>query len=49
MHLPPPSPPLRGFLLRLFGRLAAFGPLRRLILIKLRRDTGISRLPERPR
>jgi len=49
MHLPPPSPPLRGLLLRLLGRLTAFGPLRRLILIKLRRDTGIARLPELPR
>ena len=48
MHLPPPSPPVRGFLLRLVGRLTAFGVLRRLILIKLRRDTGIAELPELP-
>jgi hypothetical protein len=46
MHLPPPSPPIRGFLLRLLSRLTAIGPIRRLILIKLRQDTGISRLPE---
>jgi len=46
MHLPPPSPPIRGFLLQLLARLTGFGPLRRLILIKLRRDTGIARLPE---
>jgi hypothetical protein len=46
MHLPPPSPPIRGLLLRILGRLTAYGPLRRLILIKLRRDTGIANLPE---
>jgi hypothetical protein len=46
MHLPPPSPPIRGLLLRLLARLTAVAPLRRLILIKLRRDTGISSLPE---
>ncbi|HVE84559.1 MAG TPA: hypothetical protein VND93_17000 [Myxococcales bacterium] len=46
MHLPPHSPPIRGWLLRVLARLTAYAPLRRLILIKLRRDTGISRLPE---
>jgi hypothetical protein len=46
MHLPPPSPPIRGLLLRILTRLTAIGPLRRLILIQLRRDTGISKLPE---
>jgi hypothetical protein len=48
MHLPPPSPPIRGLLLWLLARLTAVKPIRRLILIKLRKDTGIADLPEAP-
>jgi hypothetical protein len=48
MHLPPPSPPIRGVLLWLLARLSAFKPLRRLILIKMRKDSGIADLPEVP-
>ncbi len=48
MHLPPPSPPLHGWLLWLLARLSAFRPLRRLILVKMRKDSGIADLPEAP-
>ena len=46
MHLPAPSPPLRGLVLRIAAALAAWAPLRDLILWKVRRDAGIPRLPE---
>jgi len=46
MHLPPPSPAVRGPLLRLLATLVAFVPVRDLVLARLRRDTGIDRLPE---
>jgi len=45
MHLPAPSPPMRGWLLRLVALLAAWGPIRNLILWKVRRDAGIPQLP----
>jgi hypothetical protein len=45
MHLPARSPPMRGFLLRLAAALAAFAPLRDLILWKVRRDAKIPQLP----
>jgi hypothetical protein len=46
MHLPAPSPPLRGALLRIVSALAVFAPVRNLILWKVRRDAGIPRLPD---
>ncbi len=45
MHLPAPSPPLRGSLLRLVAALAAWAPFRNLLLWKVRRDAGIPQLP----
>jgi hypothetical protein len=44
MHLPAPSPPLRGVLLRLLARLTAVAPVRDLLLAKVRRDAGIPQL-----
>ena len=46
MHLPAPSPPMRGLLLRIAAALAAWGPLRDLILWKVRRDARIPDLPQ---
>jgi hypothetical protein len=46
MHLPAPSPPLRGLALRVAAALVAFAPLRNLLLWKVRRDAGIPRLPQ---
>jgi hypothetical protein len=37
---------MRGLLLRIAAWLAAWAPLRNLILLKVRRDAGIPRLPE---
>ena len=48
MHLPAPSPALRGLPLRLAAALAAFGPLRDLLLWKVRRDARIPELPRLP-
>ncbi|MFN7133953.1 MAG: hypothetical protein ACK4N5_17890 [Myxococcales bacterium] len=48
MHLPAPTPPIRGTLLLLVSRLTAIGFVRDLILAKVRRDAGITRLPEAP-
>jgi hypothetical protein len=45
MHLPAPSPPMRGLLLRIVAALAAFAPLRNLILWKVRKDAKIPQLP----
>jgi hypothetical protein len=46
MHLPAPAPPLRGFLLKLVAFFVSYEWARRLIIVKLRKDTGINRLPE---
>ena len=46
MHLPAPSPPMRGLLLRIVAALTAWAPIRNLILWKVRRDAGIPQLPE---
>jgi hypothetical protein len=46
MHLPAPSPPLRGLLLRLVSRLVMWAPIRDLVLRKVRKDAGIPQLPE---
>jgi hypothetical protein len=45
MHLPAPSPPMRGLLLRIVAALAAWAPLRNLLLWKVRRDAKIPELP----
>jgi len=37
---------MRGLLLRIVAALAAWGPLRNLILWKVRRDAGIPQLPD---
>ncbi len=49
MHLPAPSPALRGVLLSLLARLTAYKWLRNRVLAKVRRDAGIPQLPEVPR
>ena len=46
MHLPKPSPAMRGTLLRIVASLAAWAPLRNLILGKVRKDARIPELPE---
>ena len=46
MHLPAPSPPMRGLLLRIVAWLARWSLVRDLILWKVRKDAGIPRLPE---
>jgi hypothetical protein len=46
MHLPAPSPPMRGWPLRLVAALTAWAPFRNLLLWKVRRD---ARIPELPR
>ena len=46
MHLPAPSPPMRGTLLKVVAWLAQFALIRNLILAKVRKDAGIPRLPE---
>ncbi|HUJ27285.1 MAG TPA: hypothetical protein VLW85_14775 [Myxococcales bacterium] len=45
MHLPAPSPPMRGLLLRAVAALAAVPLVRDLILWKVRRDAKIPQLP----
>jgi hypothetical protein len=45
MHLPVPSPPMRGLLLRIVAWLASFDVLRDLILCKVKRDAKIPQLP----
>ena len=46
MHLPHPSPPLRGALLRLVSWLAGYGWFRDLLLAKVRKDARIPELPQ---
>ena len=46
MHLPAPSPPMRGTLLRVVAWLVKWGPLRDLILAKVRKDSGIPQMPD---
>jgi hypothetical protein len=46
MHLPHPSPPLRGALLRLVSWLAGYDWFRDLLLAKVRKDTRIPELPQ---
>lgn len=48
MHLPKPSPALRGLPLRIAAALVAFAPLRDLVLWKVRRDARIPELPRLP-
>lgn len=48
MRLPPASPPLRGFLLMLLSKLTSVRFFRALLLIKIRADAGIPRLPDVP-
>lgn len=48
MHLPKPSPALRGLPLRIAAALVAFAPLRDLVLWKVRRDARIPELPRHP-
>ena len=48
MRLPPPSPPLRGFLLMLLSKLTSIGFFRSLLLLKVRADAGIPHLPDVP-
>jgi hypothetical protein len=49
MRLPPPSPPLRGFLLKLLSKLTSINLFRSLLLLKVRADAGIPRLPDVPK
>ena len=46
MHLPAPSPPMRGLGLRVVAWLAQWPPVRNLILWKVRKDAGIPQLPD---
>ncbi len=46
MHLPKPSPAMRGTFLRLVARLARWAPVRDLLLAKVRKDAGIPDLPD---
>lgn len=48
MHLPAPSPPIRGRLLVLLSRLTAIPFIRDLVVARVRKDAGISSLPEAP-
>ena len=48
MHMPLPSPALRGLPLRIAAALAAFAPLRNLLVWKVRRDARIPELPRTP-
>lgn len=45
MHLPVPAPPIRGPLLWLVSRLTSVGFLRDLVLLKVRADAGIPKMP----
>lgn len=46
MHLPAPSPALRGFRLWLVARLASVRWIRDFILTKIRKDLGIAQMPD---
>ncbi len=46
MHLPAPSPPMRGFLLMLVSKITSVPLLRDLLLLKVRADAGIPKMPE---
>lgn len=46
MHLPAPSPPMRGLLLMVVSKITAVPLLRDLLLLKVRADAGIPRMPE---
>ena len=45
MHLPAPSPPLRGLLLQLLSRLVRIDAFRNVLLRKVRKDARIPELP----
>ncbi|GAC1538968.1 MAG: hypothetical protein NVS2B9_05770 [Myxococcales bacterium] len=46
MHLPHPSPPLRGAALRLVSWLAGYRWFRDLLVAKVRKDARIPELPQ---